>query len=56
MDGKDGGKEENQGGGREVGEKKEGEGERENKEDTWLCIKPNNVELIGNTAPENQEQ
>lgn len=56
MDGKDGGKEENQGGGREVGEKKEGEGERESKEDTWLCIKPKNVELIGNTAPENQEQ
>lgn len=38
-----------------MGKRKRGK-EEESKEDTRLRIKPKNVELIGNTASENQEQ
>lgn len=38
-----------------LGKRKRGK-EEESKEDTRLRIKPKNVELIGNTASENQEQ
>lgn len=38
-----------------LGKRKRGR-EEESKEDTQLRIKPKNVEFIGNTASENQEQ